>query len=74
MAWITAWLESAAMTKSIRQEAAIAFADSLYPSFDYVWINRQWGGEKWTADGGFHWYTYQWSSSITMTISYSLPI
>jgi GNAT superfamily N-acetyltransferase len=74
MAWMTAWLESATMTKSVREEAVIALADSLYPHFEYVWINRQWGGEKWIADGGFHWYVYQWNSSITMTMSYSLPM
>lgn len=75
IAWVTAWLESPNVTDAIRQEAATAVAEDLYPAFDYVWMNQVWvgGSEEWLVDGPFHWYSYQWSTSITGH-SYALPM
>ena len=67
MSWCTAWLESSVVTDDIRREAAIELTNTL-PSFDYVWMNKQWVGNHsvWKQDGGFHWYTYQWSTDRTV--------
>lgn len=67
IAWCTAWLESSVVTDEIRKEAAIELT-SILPSFDYVWMNKQWVGNDsaWKQDGGFHWYTYQWSSNLEL--------
>jgi GNAT superfamily N-acetyltransferase len=75
IAWVTAWLESPNTTDEIRREAATAVAEDLYPAFDYVWMNQVWvgGSEEWSVDGPFHWYSYQWSTSITGH-SYALPM
>lgn len=74
MGWCTAWLESSVVTEEIREEAAIALTNTL-PSFDYVWMNKRWTGKnslKWTDDGTFHWYTYQWSTNCVMETSMCL--
>jgi GNAT superfamily N-acetyltransferase len=70
MAWCTAWLESSVVTDDIRKEAAIELT-SILPSFDYVWMNKRWVGNHsaWKQDGGFHWYTYQWSTNRTVDVS-----
>ena len=75
IAWATAWLESPNVTDEIRREAATAVAEDLYPAFDYLWMNQMWvgGSEEWTIDGPFHWYTYQWATSMTGH-SYALPM
>lgn len=67
MAWCTAWLESSVVADEIRMEAAIELTNTL-PSFDYVWMNKKWVGNHsaWKHDGGFHWYTYQWSTNRTL--------
>jgi GNAT superfamily N-acetyltransferase len=70
IAWCTAWLESSVVTDEIRMEAAIELTNTL-PSFDYVWMNRRWVGNHsaWKQDGGFHWYTYQWSTNCILDVS-----
>ena len=67
IAWCTAWLESSVVTDEIRKEAAIELTSTL-PSFDYVWMNKEWVGNDstWKQDGGFHWYTYQWSTNLEL--------
>ena len=67
MAWCTAWLESSVVTDDIRSEAAIELTNTL-ALFDYVWMNKKWVGHHsaWKQDGGFHWYTYQWSTNLTL--------
>jgi GNAT superfamily N-acetyltransferase len=74
MGWITTWIESPMITDSIRGEVADAVAHSLFPVFDYVWINEQWKGSstEWTRDGAFHWYTYQWTTDVPIDVSYSV--
>jgi GNAT superfamily N-acetyltransferase len=67
IAWCTAWLESSVVTDEIREEAALELTSTL-PLFDYVWMNKKWVGHHsaWKQDGGFHWYTYQWSTNVEM--------
>jgi hypothetical protein len=74
MGWITAWLESPNITDEIRGEASMALTDAIYPLFDYVWLNKEWTDNNpiWKKDGTFHWYRYQWISSITIGKSYCL--
>jgi GNAT superfamily N-acetyltransferase len=74
MGWITTWIESPLIDDRIREEAANAVADSLYPTFDFLWSNERWIGnsERWKRDGAFHWYTYQWSTAVPIDVSYSV--
>lgn len=62
MGWITAWIESPCVTDSIRKDAS----EQITADFDYIWMNQAWIGDstEWTIDGDFHWYSYQWSTSI----------
>ena len=74
MAWITAWLESPSLTDAFREEASLAITDTLFPLFDHVWMNKEWCGSHpaWKVDGEFHWYTYQWTTTLSMDRSYCL--
>jgi hypothetical protein len=48
----------------------------MYPVFDYVWMNKKWIGKEnnsgWKIDGLFNWYSYQWTSSISINNSYCI--
>jgi len=72
--WITAWIESPLITDPLRGEAADAVADSLYPTFDFLWSNERWIGDsmRWKRDGAFHFYTYQWSTDVSIGVSYAM--
>jgi GNAT superfamily N-acetyltransferase len=72
LGWITAWIESPLITDKLRGEAVDAVADSLYPTFDFLWSNERWIGDsmRWKRDGAFHFYTYQWSSDVPIGESY----
>lgn len=73
--WATGWIESPNMTDEYREDASRELSDSMYPAFDYVWMNKKWIGNrtnKWKIDGPFHWYSYQWTSSININYSYSI--
>lgn len=72
--WATAWIESSNVTDNIRKEASKELSDTMYPDFDYVWMNNEWTGKGsiWSNDGPFHWYTYQWSSGINIKKSYCI--
>ena len=72
MGWITAWIESPSLTR--REEASKQIADACYPMFDDLWMNRLWVGnsKEWIMDGGFHWYLYQWTTSISLGQSYAI--
>ena len=74
MAWITAWLESPLLTDAFREEASLAITDTLSPFFDHVWMNKEWGGSHplWKEDGEFYWYTYQWTTTLSLDRSYCL--
>ena len=74
--WATGWIESPNMTDEYREEASRELSDSMYPDFDYVWMNKKWIGNnkrnEWKIDGPFHWYSYQWTSSININNSYCI--
>jgi len=73
--WATGWIESPNMTDEYREEASRELSDSMYPEFDYVWMNKEWIGrysDQWKIDGPFHWYSYQWTSSINIQKSYCI--
>lgn len=76
MAWMTAWLETPGITEDMRLMAANAVADSLYPDYGAIWMDHEWLGRNvipgWKEDGAFHWYTYQWKTSLTMNKGYAL--
>jgi len=74
LGWITTWIESPMITDEFRGEAADAVADTVYPTFDFLWINERWIGNsmRWKRDGAFHWYTYQWSTAATTDVSYGM--
>jgi len=70
MGWVTAWLESPYMMDFIRGEASEQITDMC--SYEYIWMNKEWIGDstKWTPDGPFHWYSYQWMTGVTIGKSY----
>ena len=74
--WATGWIESPNMTDEYREEASRELSDSMYQDFDYVWMNKKWIGNnrtnEWKIDGLFHWYSYQWTSSININNSYCI--
>ena len=74
MGWITAWIESPAITDDIREEASRMLSDSCYPRFDMIWMDKQWMGNStiWTVDGQFHWYAYQWTTNVPIQRSYCM--
>jgi hypothetical protein len=74
MCWATAWLESSNMTDDYREEASKELSAMMFPEFDYVWMDRVWIGRQgdWKDDGPFHWYSYQWTSSVNIKRCYCI--
>jgi GNAT superfamily N-acetyltransferase len=74
IAWATAWIESPNVTDNIREEASKVLSDTMYPEFDYIWMNKEWIGNSdiWKIDGTFHWYSYQWTTCINIKKSYCI--
>uniref|UniRef100_A0A6C0KVC0 N-acetyltransferase domain-containing protein n=1 Tax=viral metagenome TaxID=1070528 RepID=A0A6C0KVC0_9ZZZZ len=74
MGWITAWIESPAITDDIREEASRMLSDACYPRFNMIWMDKQWVGNStlWTLDGQFHWYAYQWTTNVSIQRSYCI--
>jgi hypothetical protein len=71
MGWITAWIESPAITDTMRNDASYQLSGSV--AYDMIWMNRiHVTDSRWTMDGPFYWYTYQWEPSITIGTSYCL--
>ena len=77
MGWVTAWFESPMMPDEVRADAVRTLTDTM--SFDAVWMDRAWIGKSdcvsecnWIPDGWFHWYAYQWMTSLTFGRSYCL--
>jgi hypothetical protein len=72
--WATGWIESPNMTDNIREEASKELSAMMYPEFDYVWMNKEWIGNnsEWKIDGFFHWYSYQWTTSLNIKKSYCI--
>jgi GNAT superfamily N-acetyltransferase len=72
--WITAWIESPNISDTNRQNALDQIANTAYGIFDYIWANKAWSyqSNSWKADGPFHWYLYQWTTSINIKTSYCI--
>lgn len=72
--WVTCWLESPGTDQMYRAEASEQVADSMKGIVEYVWMNEEWTGSsnKWTMDGPFHWYAYQWTTSIHLKNGYCI--
>lgn len=72
--WATAWIESPNITDEIREEASKELSATMYPDFDYIWMNKEWVGNssEWKIDGLFHWYLYQWASNVSIKRSYCI--
>jgi GNAT superfamily N-acetyltransferase len=72
--WCTGWIESPNLPSNIRELAAIELTSSVSNEYDMIWMNSKWVGESpiWKIDGGFHWYTYQWTSAINVDKSYAI--
>ena len=68
---ITGWIESPIDSC---EEASIHISNSMYGIFDYIWGNKKWIGNSndWKMDGSFHWYSYQWTTSIPIHKSYCI--
>ncbi len=71
MGWVTVWLESPLVTPVIRRKAALAISESI-TEYEWLWMNGHWAGycpteisPPWRADGGFHWYTYQFTTRLS---------
>jgi GNAT superfamily N-acetyltransferase len=80
MGWVTVWLESPMTSDSDRRMASrLLFQDIT--EYAWIWIDRRWTGDSvddpsspWRADGGFHWYTYQFTSGLSMNAGYGIMI
>jgi GNAT superfamily N-acetyltransferase len=72
--WANAWIESPNMTDNVREEASRELSAMMYPEFDYVWMDKEWVGNdsSWKIDGFFHWYCYQWATSINIKRNYCI--
>lgn len=72
--WCTGWIESPNLPSNIRELAAIDLTSSVSNEYDMIWMNSKWVGDNpiWKIDGGFHWYTYQWTSAINIDKSYAI--
>ena len=71
--WVTAWFESPHLPEEVRADAARTLTDTML--FDAVWMDRAWitdciSESIWIPDGWFHWYAYQWTTSLTFGRSY----
>lgn len=71
--WCTVWLESPDVTTEERHKASLLLSDAVSSEFEWMWMNQEWtGGEPWIRDGVFHWYTYQWTTNLSMRRGYAL--
>lgn len=75
--WVTIWLESPMVTPVIRRQASLAISESV-SGYEWLWMNGHWAGytgevcSPWKADGGFHWYTYQFTTRLSMERGFGL--
>jgi len=65
MAWCSAWIESPMMTDEVRIDAANSMAAAISEEFRWIWVQREWAPD-WKEDGAFHWYAYQWKTTLKM--------
>jgi ribosomal protein S18 acetylase RimI-like enzyme len=73
IAWGTAWFETN-ISDETRKNAINQFISCLYTRYKYVWMNKAWIDDttEWKYDGDFHWYLYQWNTSLTIKRNYCI--
>jgi hypothetical protein len=79
MGWITVWLETGPITNTIRKQASIDITNHLQGTYDWIWMDMVWAGEKekseeWMIDGNFYWHQYQWETNKVIDGSYGIMI
>ena len=75
IAWVTGWIESPMVNEDTRILASEEITSSIARlGYDWVWLDYNWIGKskKFQLDGPFHWYSYQWSTSLTPGTSYCI--
>jgi len=75
IAWVTGWIESPLVNEDTRILASEEITSSITRlGYDWVWLDYNWIGKskQFQLDGPFHWYTYQWATSLTPGISYCI--
>lgn len=72
--WMTGWLESAGLTTGARATAAEAITAAAADTYDWVWLDERWCGDSraFARDCQFHWYSYQWATSLVPGQSYCI--
>jgi GNAT superfamily N-acetyltransferase len=68
--WVTACFAS----EPVRSEPFEALIDQA--PYDWIWMDRVWipSTAKWTPDGPFHWYAYQWTTNLKFSRFYGLIV
>jgi hypothetical protein len=68
--WITAFIAS----EPVPWHPFESLVDGT--GYDWIWMDQVWLPEstpvKWTQDGPFHWYAYQWSTNLQFSRFYGL--
>ena len=73
--WMTGWLESGRLSTTARRQAAEAITAAAAPAaYDWVWLDERWTGDSpvFARDCPFHWYSYQWATSLLPGQSYCI--
>lgn len=70
--WCTGVIESDGFPAELRLDAFSELSE--IPEFSWIWADRVWttDGGPWKLDGPFHWYSYQWSSSLYISRNYCI--
>jgi GNAT superfamily N-acetyltransferase len=68
--WVTAFFAS----EPVRSEPFEALIDQA--PYDWIWMDRAWcpSVQRWTNDGPFHWYAYQWTTNLRFSRFYGLIV
>jgi GNAT superfamily N-acetyltransferase len=72
LGWCCGWIESPTVTEEFRSKAAEEITTAAARLYDWIWMDQVWVGNnsKFAIDGQFHWYSYQWASSLSPGQSY----
>ena len=70
-------IESIGFPPSLRNNALLQLTED--PEFSWIWLDTIWVDDNsqrsmWSIDGPFHWYAYQWTSSIRPGRDYCIMI
>ena len=70
-------IESIGFPQSLRKDALLQITE--VSEFSWMWVDTMWiddisHGSIWNIDGPFHWYAYQWTTSIKPSRDYCIMI